>query len=148
MPIDPANIGRMFPPTPPYEVGREKIREFAEAIGAEHPAYRDPDVARALGYRDVIAPPTFGIVLTFGANLQVLDEFGVALRDLVHGSQRFTFVRPIQAGDRLTCVISIDDIRATGNTTFYTYRGEVSEVGGERVFTSWCTLVIREPPTG
>ena len=67
MPLDQSFVGRTYPPTPPYEVGREKIREFADAIGDGNPAYRDPEAARTLGHPDVIAPPTFGIVLSMTA---------------------------------------------------------------------------------
>jgi acyl dehydratase len=148
MPIDPSNVGRRFPPTPPYEVEREMIRAFADAIGADHEAYRDPAAANALGYVDVIAPPTFVIVLTYAANLPILDEFGIALRNLLHGSQRFEYVRPIRAGDRLTCVVTIDGIRAVGGSDVLTTRGDVSAGHGEHVVTAWCSLVIREPVRG
>jgi acyl dehydratase len=144
MPIDRANTGRSFPPTPPYEVEREKIREFADAIGEEHPAYRDPGAAKALGYPDVIAPPTFPIVLTYAANLPILEELGIALKDLLHGNQRFAYTRPIRAGDRLTCVVTIDNVRAIDGADIVTTRGEVSAVDGEHVLTTWCSLVIRE----
>ena len=63
MPLDPSFVGRTYPPTEPYQVGREKIREFAAAIGDANPAYPDPEAARALGHPDVVAPPTFPIVL-------------------------------------------------------------------------------------
>ena len=148
MPIDPSNIGRRFPPTPPYEVEREMIREFADAIGADDRAYREPAVAKALGYVDVIAPPTFAIVLTYGANLPILDEFGVALKNLLHGSQRFEYARPIRAGDRLICVVTIDAIRVVGGSDVLTTRGEVTAADGEHVVTAWCSLVIREPAVG
>lgn len=144
MPIDRSNIGRTFPPTPQYEVGRENIREFADAIGDPHPAYRDRAAARVLGHPDVIAPPTFPIVLTYAANLPLLDEFGIALRNLVHGNQRFAYARPIRAGDCLTCVVTIEDVRTMDGAYFLTTRGEVS-ADGEHVVTAWCSLVIREP---
>ena len=144
MPIDPSNIGRRFPPMP-YEVEREMIRAYADAIGAEDRAYRDPAAAHALGYVDVIAPPTFAIVLTFAANLPILEEFGIALKNLLHGSQRFEYLRPIRAGDRLTCVVTIDGIRAVDGADVLTTRGDVSTVDGEPVVTAWCSLVIREP---
>ena len=153
MPIDPSNIGRRFPPMPLYEVERETIREYADAIGADDRAYREPAAAHALGYVDVIAPPTFAIVLTFAANLPILDEFGVALKSLVHGSQRFTYARPIRAGDRLTCVVTIDGIRVVGGSDVLTTRADVCALDDEPVVTAWCSLVIRDagpaaPPVG
>jgi len=72
--LDQSFVGRKYPPTPPYEVGREKIREFADAVGDHNPAYRDPEAARALGHPDVIAPPTFGIVLSARAAAQVIRD--------------------------------------------------------------------------
>ncbi len=74
MPLDQSFVGRTYPPTSPYEVGREKIREFAEAIGDTNPAYTDPEAARALGHPDVIAPPTFPFALTYRAAAQVVED--------------------------------------------------------------------------
>ena len=124
---------------------RETIREFADAIGAQHPAYRDPAAARALGYPEVIAPPTFAIVLTYAANLPILEEFGILLKDLLHGRQRFAHARPVLVGDRLTCAVTIDDVRMVDGADILTTRGEVSAVDGEPVLTAWCSLVIRCP---
>ena len=64
MPLDPSFIGRSYPSTEPYEVGREKIREFADAIKDDSPLYRDAEAAKAAGYPDVIAPPTFAVILS------------------------------------------------------------------------------------
>ena len=72
MALDQSFVGRTYPPTAPYEVGREKIREFAEAVGDSNPAYVDPEAAKALGYSDVIAPPTFVFSITFKAAGQVV----------------------------------------------------------------------------
>lgn len=145
MHIERSNVGRGFPPGPPYEVGREKIREFADTVGDPHAAYRDPDAARALGHADVIAPPTFPIVLTYAANLPLLAEFGIELHNLVHGSERFAYTRPIRPGDVLTCAVTIEDIRTVDDAEFLTTRGEVTDAGGQPVVTAWCTLVIRQP---
>jgi acyl dehydratase len=74
MPLDQSFVGRSWPPTAPYLVGREKIREFAAAIGATDPEYHDPEAARAIGYPDVVAPPTFPIVVTMAASRQVIAD--------------------------------------------------------------------------
>jgi hypothetical protein len=74
MALDPSFIGRTYPPTAPYEVGREKIREFAEAVGDSNPVYLDAEAAKALGHPDVIAPPTFPFVLTYRAAAQVVND--------------------------------------------------------------------------
>ncbi len=145
MALDQSFVGRKYPPTAPYEVGREKIREFADAIGDPHPAYRDPEAARALGHPDVIAPPTFGIVLSMRAGLQVVadPELGLDYSRVVHGEQRFVQARPIRAGDRLTATVTVESIRSAAGNDMLTTRGDVTTVDGEPVFTAYSTLVAR-----
>jgi acyl dehydratase len=145
MPLDQSFVGRVYPPTEPYEVGREKIREFADAIGDVNPAYRDPAAARALGHPDVIAPPTFAIVVTSRASQQVImdPELGVDYSRVVHGEQRFTYARPIHAGDALTVVVSVENVRSAAGNDIVTTKGELSTVDGELVATAFGTLVVR-----
>ena len=145
MPLDQSYVGRTYPPTPPYEVGREKIREFATAIGDANPIYRDVEAARAAGHDDVIAPPTFAIVLTLNAGHQVIDDpdFGIDYSRVVHGEQRFVHHRPIRAGDVLQVVITVDGIRAAAGNDMVTTRADVSTVDGEDVLTAYSTLVAR-----
>lgn len=147
MALDPCFVGRVYPPTAPYEVGREKIREFADAIKDANPAYRDPAAARALGYVDVIAPPTFAIVITLPAGHQVIDdpELGIDYSRVVHGEQRFVHVRPVRAGDVLQAVVTVDAIRAAAGNDLVTTRAEVSTLDGEAVLTAFGTLVARGP---
>jgi acyl dehydratase len=145
MPLDPSFVGRSYPPTPPYEVGREKIREFADAIGDPNPAYRDREAARKLGHPDVIAPPTFATVITMRAGAQVTFDpaLGLDYSRVVHGEQRFVHTRPIRAGDVLVTTVHIDNIRqAAGNDMLYT-RAEVTTEAGEPVCTAYSTLVAR-----
>ena len=148
--LDPSFVGRTYPPTPVYEVGREKIREFADAIGDDNPVYRDPAAARALGYPDVIAPPTFAIVLTLPAGRQVTDdpELGIDYRRVVHGEQRFVYARPIVAGDRLQVAVSIEAIRTAAGNDMVTTRADVVTVDGEHVLTAYGLLVVRGPGGG
>jgi acyl dehydratase len=143
--LDQSFVGRKYPPTPPYEVGREKIREFADAIGDPNPAYRDVDAARALGYPDVIAPPTFPVVLSMRAGAQVVGdpELGLDYTRVVHGEQRFVYARPVRAGDRLTVTVSVESIRSAAGNDLLTTRGEVATVDGEPVLTAYSTLVAR-----
>jgi len=145
MPLDHSFIGRTYPPTPPYEVGREKIREFADAIGDPNPVYRSQAAAQELGYGDVIAPPTFAIVLTLKAGHQVVmdPELGVDYSRVVHGEQRFVHVRPIRAGDLLQVVVTVADIRAAAGNDLVSTRTEVSTVSGEPVTTAYSTIVVR-----
>lgn len=145
MPLDTSFIGRTYPPTEPYEVGREKIREFAVAVGDANPAYTDPEAAKALGYPDVIAPPTFPFVITYAAAGQVVEdpELGLDYSRVVHGDQKFTYTRPVRAGDRLAVTISIDAIKSLAGNDVLTVRGEVHDESGEHVVTSFITLVAR-----
>ena len=145
MALDQSFVGRKYPPTPPYEVGREKIREFADAIGDPNPAYRDVEAARALGYPDVIAPPTFPIVLSMRAGAQVVGdpELGLDYSRVVHGEQRFVYARPVRAGDRLTVTVSVESIRSAAGNDLLTTRGDVATVDGEPVLTAYSTLVAR-----
>ncbi|MDQ1742127.1 MAG: hypothetical protein QOE23_466, partial [Pseudonocardiales bacterium] len=132
-------------PTRPYEVGREKIREFADAIGDQHPAYRDQAAAKALGYSDVIAPPTFPIVLSTPAAHQVIrdPELGLDYSKVVHGEQQFSYQRPVQAGDVLQVTVRVESIRVAAGNDLITTRGEVTTLEGELVVTAFSTLVAR-----
>jgi acyl dehydratase len=145
MPIDPSFVGRVYPPTTPYEVGREKIREFAEAIGDPNPAYRDAAAARSLGHADVIAPPTFAIVLTLQAGHQVImdPELGIDYSRVVHGEQRFVHARAIEAGDVLQVTVAVEEIRAAAGNDLITTRAAVATVAGEPVLSATSTIVVR-----
>ncbi|MCM4081908.1 MaoC family dehydratase N-terminal domain-containing protein [Paractinoplanes hotanensis] len=145
MPLDQSFIGRSWPATEPYQVGREKIREFARAIGATDVEYHDPAAARALGYADVVAPPTFPVVITMAASRQIVEDpaLGLDYSRVVHGDQRFAYSRPVVAGDELVCVNSVDEITSRGGHDFLTTRTEVTTVAGEPVVTVWSKLVQR-----
>jgi len=145
MPLDPSFVGRTYPPTDPYLVGREKIREFARAIGADDAAYHDPEAARAIGYADVVAPPTFPTVVTMAASRQVVADpaLGMDYTRVVHGDQKFAYARPVVAGDALICVNTVEDITQRGGHDFLTIRTNVIDESGERVVTAWSKLVQR-----
>jgi acyl dehydratase len=145
MPLDPSLSGRTYPPSPPYEVGREKIREFADAVGATHPAHRDREAARSLGHPDVVAPPTFPIVMTMAAgDVFVKDPaVGIDYSRVVHGDQRFRYTRPVYAGDRLTCTCTVEEITSRGGHDFVTTRVDVATEAGEPVVAVWSKLVVR-----
>ena len=145
MAIDASFVGRVYPATVPYRVSREKIREFALAVGDPDPAYLDPVAAQALGYPDVIAPPTFAIVVTMPAGHQVTfdPELGLDYSRVVHGEQQFTHRRPLVAGDEVSVVVHVDSIRAAGGNDILGIRAEVSTVDGEPVVTAITTLVAR-----
>ena len=107
MPLNREFIGREYPVKETFEVGREHIRQFADAIGDRNPIYRDPSAAQAAGHPDVVAPPTFLTVLgfRFGADSPVLDPaLGLDYSLVVHGEQKFELHRPVCAGDVLSTV--------------------------------------------
>jgi acyl dehydratase len=145
MPLDPSFVGRSYPPTAPYLVGREKIRDFAAAIGALDPEHHDPAAARAAGHPDVIAPPTFPIVLTLDASRQIIEDpaLGLDWSRVVHGDQRFRYTRPVVAGDELVCVSTVDDLTSRAGHDFLTTRTDVATASGEPVVTVWSRLVVR-----
>ena len=142
--VNASYAGRTYPPTPAYEVGREKIREFAQATGM-HPAHVDPQAARALGYPDVIAPPTFAVIIAQLCDRQlVLDpDAGIDYIRVVHGEQTFRHHRPIVAGDRLVAVLHVDGVRAAGGHAMVTTRSEIATEDGEPVCTASSTIVVR-----
>jgi acyl dehydratase len=145
MALNMAYEGRTFPPTEPYQVGREKIREFAEAIGVTDAAYLDPAAAQALGHPDVIAPPTFPILITMPATRLISDnpELGFDFARMVHGDQRFTYVRPIRAGDELVCVTRIDKLTSRAGLDSVSLRSDIATTAGEPVVTTWSKVVAR-----
>ena len=145
MALNPEFIGRTYPAGPSYVVGREKIREFARAVGDSNPAYLDPEAARALGYADVIAPPTFAIVLSLdAANAALFDpELGLDYSRVVHGEQSFAYTRPICAGDELIVTTVIENIRSMAGNDMITTKGIITTIDGEPVATATSMLVSR-----
>jgi acyl dehydratase len=137
--------GRVFPPDFSYEVGLEKIREFATAIGDENPAYHDVAAAQALGYSSLVAPPTFAFVVTSRAMSPVIGDPGLGLdyTKVVHGEQRFSYLRPLVAGDRVQVTSTIERLRSAAGNDMVTVRSDVADQTGALVVTTWGTLVAR-----
>ncbi len=146
MPVNRAYIGREYPASSSYEVGREHIRRFAEAIGDMSPAYLDPAAAQALGHPDVIAPPTFLTVLNFRFATEgpIADpDLGLDYSLVVHGEQSFELHRPVRAGDVLTSVQTVTDIKDAGRNELIQTTTEITAADGERVATARSTIVSR-----
>jgi acyl dehydratase len=145
MALDQSFVGRTYPPTAPYEVGREKIREFAEAVGDANPVYTDPEAAGTLGHPDVIAPLTFAFTITFSAAAQVVQDpqLGLDYSRVVHGDQKFAYRRPVRAGDRLTVTSTIESVKSLAGNDILDIRGDVHDETGELVVTAWTKLVAR-----
>jgi len=137
--------GRTYPQSEPYEVSRVKIAEFAAAVGDPNPVYRDRAAAQAAGYPDVIAPPTFAIVVSMASSGAALADPGLGLNYamVVHGEQRFEYSRPIMAGDVLTAQPTITEIRDAGRNVMITTSTDIRTTEGEHVCTAIGTLVER-----
>ncbi len=137
--------GRTFEPSEPYEVSRVKIAEFASAIGEPSPLCRDRAAARAAGYPDVIAPPTFAIVITSVASAKLIFDpgLGVNYAMVVHGEQSFTHARPLHAGDVVVGQSTLESIKQVRNMTTMATVTEVRTVDGEHVCTARAIVVER-----
>ena len=145
MAINPEYAGRTFAPSEPYEVSRVKIAEFATAIGEASPLCRDRAAAQAAGYPDVIAPPTFAIVVSAAGSAKVTFDPGLGLNYamVVHGEQSFTHSRPLHAGDVVVTQSTIESIKQIRAMTTMATVTEVRTVDGEHVCTARSTLVER-----
>lgn len=145
MALNPEFVGRSYAPTGSYVVGREKLREFATAIGDGSPAYHDVAAARALGYADLVAPPTFAVVMSMQASRAVIHdpELGLDYSRVVHGEQRFAYARPIVAGDELVVTTTIESIRSAAGNDMITTRGDIATLDGEHVATAYSLIVSR-----
>lgn len=148
MAVDTTFAGRTYPPSPVYEVGREKIAEFAAAVGSDDPAHREVAAARALGHPDVVAPPTFAVVVAQRCEAQYVADpaSGIDFDRVVHGEERFVHHRPIVAGDRLVCTLHVDSVRVRSGHGMVTTRVEIADEAGEPVSTVTSMLVARGEP--
>jgi acyl dehydratase len=143
--VNPELQGRSFPPTSPYLVGREKVREFARAVLATNPINLDVDAARAAGHADLVAPPTFPVVVQERTLAQLLAEpdAGIDFTRVVHGDQRFSFTRPVVVGDELTATLTVTSVKSLGAHSMVTAESVIVDSAGEHVVTAVSTLVVR-----
>lgn len=143
--MNPDLVGRVFAPTAPYLVGREKVREFARAVLATSPLNHDPEAARAAGFADVVAPPTFPVVVQEATLAQLLAEpdGGIDFTRVVHGEQRFSYTRPVVAGDELTATLAVTSVKTLGGNAMVTAESSIVDATGAHVVTAVSTLVVR-----
>ena len=144
MPLNRELEGKTYPGVT-YEVGREKIREFAQAVGETNPIYHDAEAARAEGHPEQVAPLTFPTVLHLRSGPQVImdPELGLDYSLVVHGTQEFEYRRPIVAGDALTATPRIAEITARGPHEFLKIETTMTDAGGEVVCVARATLISR-----
>lgn len=145
MALNPQFAGRTYPAEGTYLVGREKVREFAASVGEPSPLAHDVDAAREAGYADLVAPPTFAIILALGASEKVIldPELGLDFTRVVHSEQRFAYARPIVAGDELVVTTVIESLRSVAGNDIITTRADITTVTGEPVVVAHSQLLSR-----
>jgi acyl dehydratase len=128
-----------------YAVGREKVREYARAVGETNPLHLDVEAARAAGYRDVVAPPMFAVVYTSPAigPAMVDPEVGMDFARMVHGAQEFAWGPLVVAGDEITTEVELADVSQRGGMGFYVFESRSDNQDGERVCTGTWTCIVR-----
>jgi acyl dehydratase len=142
--VETAAVGKTYAPTV-YAVGREKIREYAHAVGETNPLHLDPEAARAAGHRDVVAPPMFCVVYSSAAVAPALfdPEVGINFAMMVHGGQEFVWGPLVVAGDEITTTVLVKSIEQRGGNGFYVFESRSVNQNGETVCTGTWTNIVR-----
>ena len=137
-------VGKTYPPTV-YAVGREKIREYAFAVGETNPLHLDVEAARAAGYRDVVAPPMFAVVYSAPSVTPALfdPDVGIDFARMVHGGQEFVWDAPVVAGDEITTEVEVKDVSERGGLGFYVFESRSTNQDGATVCTGKWTNIVR-----
>ncbi|MDZ7929832.1 (3R)-hydroxyacyl-ACP dehydratase subunit HadA [Rhodococcus sp. BS-15] len=128
-----------------YEVGREKVREYARAVQDFHPAHHDEDAAKGLGYDGLLAPLTFISLLGIMSQTRMLQEIitGYDPSQILQTDQRLEFHRPIQVGDRIFCDVYLESFRQMSGSDIMTTKNIITDQNGDLVQTTWTTIVAR-----
>ena len=144
MPVKAEAVGKTYDPVT-YTVGREKIREYASAIGAENPVHHDREAAVAAGYREIVAPPMFCVVYSSRAiGPAVLDpEVGINFATMVHGGQEFVWGEPVCAGDEITTTAKVTEIYEKDGKGFYVFESISSNQDGDETVRGTWTNIVR-----
>jgi len=144
MSIKTGAIGKEWPATT-YEVGKEKIREYATVVGLDSPVYFDREAARAAGYRDVVAPPMFAVVYSSPAMAPAMfdPDVGMNFASMVHGGQQFEWGEPACCGDEITTTAKCVDISEKGGKGFYIFETNAVNQNGDQVVRGTWTLIVR-----
>ncbi|AOW92907.1 hypothetical protein BFN03_10075 [Rhodococcus sp. WMMA185] len=145
MAVNPEIEGRVYPPTRPYLVGREKIREFARAVFATNPTSFDVVSARAAGHADLVAPPTFPVIIQGRALAQLVADptTGIKAKNMVHSAEHARSLRPVVAGDELSAVLTVTDVTPRGVHTLLVTDVEIVDATGDHVSTVTSNLFVR-----
>ena len=145
MPVNPDAIGKTYPAAT-YAVGREKVREYAHAVGETNPLYLNVEAARAAGYADVVAPPMFAVVYAGRAITPALfdPEVGIDFARMLHGGQEFRWGPVVVAGDEIDTTTTIKDISARGGMNFFVFETNSRNQRDETVCTGLWTNIVRD----
>jgi len=144
MPVRTDAVGRCFAPVV-YAVGREKVREYAAAVGETDPLHLDVGAARGAGYADLVAPPMFSVVYSAPAIAPVIfdAEVGMSFAMMVHGGQEFVWGELVVAGDEVTTTASVRDISERDGRGYYVFRTDSVNQRSETVCTGTWTNIVR-----
>ena len=143
MPVKTDAVGKSYPPAT-YAVGREKIREYAAAVGEESPLHSDVEAAREAGYGDVVAPPMFAVVYSAPVMAPAIfdPEVGINFATMVHGGQEFEWGAPVVAGDEITTTATVKDISERNGMGFYVFETvSTNQDGAKTVKGTWTNIV-------
>ena len=145
MALNPAYVGRIFGPGEPYEVSRVKIADFADAIGEPSELCRNRDAAVKAGYPDVIAPPTFAVIIDQLSTKAIVTDPGLGLdySMVVHREQDFSYSRPLHAGDVVVATTTVESIKTVGAMSVLVTSTSIDTVDGEHICTAKSNLVER-----
>jgi acyl dehydratase len=144
MPVNTSAVGKEYPPVT-YAVGREKVKEYASAVGETNPLHLDPAAARATGYDDVVAPPMFAVIYQSPAVMPgIFDpEVGINFAMMVHSGQDFRWERVVVAGEELTTRARVSNIEEKGGMGFYDFEVVTQDAGGATVCTGIWKMIVR-----
>jgi acyl dehydratase len=143
MPVKTDAVGKQWPEAS-FDVGGERIKQYASAIGEEHPLYHDSEAAKAAGFRDLVAPPMFAVVYSAPAmGPAILDpDVGINLPTMVHGGQDFQWGEPVCAGDVITTTATCKEIYEQDGKGFYVFESvSTNQDGAETVKATWTDIV-------
>jgi acyl dehydratase len=142
--VNQAAIGKQFRAFA-YEVGKEKIAEYAHAVGEDNPVYFDRDSAKEAGFRDVPAPPMFAVVYSSGSVAPAIfdPDVGINFAMMVHGGQEFVWGEPVVAGDVITTETNVKDISEKGGMGFYVFESVSRNQDGQEVVRGTWTNIVR-----
>ena len=144
MPLKTEAIGKSYEPVT-YAVGREKVREYAAAVGETSPLHHDVDAARAAGYADVVAPPMFAVVYAARSVAPAIfdPDVGLNFAMMVHGGQEFVWGVPVVAGDEISTTASVKDISERDGRGYYVFESVSANQRGEQVCRATWTNIVR-----